>query len=101
MIYSGTMPSALFAGLFIGFGSASVEDNRIASQTLFLFRDPRTLKRSENLGQVTESTIVNFIEIQWAVFAIMVVISQTIDVIDFPGIFFSYLYVYFLVQDGI
>lgn len=80
------MPRALFAGIFIGVGWASVEDNGIVSKTLFLFRDPRTLKPSEPLGQLARTSIIKFIGIQWVVFAMMVAISQTIAAIGFPVI---------------
>lgn len=84
LVAIGTMPRALFAGVFIGVGWASVEGNGIVNKTLYLFRDRKTLVPNKGLGRISRSSIIKFIGIQWIVFAIMVAISQTIAAIGFP-----------------
>ncbi|KNZ45739.1 hypothetical protein VP01_784g7 [Puccinia sorghi] len=84
LVVLGTMPRALFAGIFIGVGWSSIEDNGIIGKTLYLIRDPEMTPPSHPLNSLRKVTIMKFIGIQWVTFAIMVAISQTIAAIGFP-----------------
>ncbi|KAG0148249.1 hypothetical protein CROQUDRAFT_75730 [Cronartium quercuum f. sp. fusiforme G11] len=85
LVVLGTMPRALFAGVFIGVGWASVEGNGIVTKTLYLLRDQKTLRPvTEGLGILNRSSILKFVGIQWIFFGLMVGISQTKAAIGFP-----------------
>jgi len=84
LVVLGTMPRALFAGIFIGVGWSSIEDNGIIGKTLYLIRDPEMTPTNHPLNSLRKVTIMKFIGIQWVTFAIMVAISQTIAAIGFP-----------------
>ncbi|MBW0514451.1 hypothetical protein O181_054166 [Austropuccinia psidii MF-1] len=84
LVVLGTMPRALFAGVFIGVGWGSIEDNGIVGKTLYLIRDPEMTPPNHPLNRLKKITIMKYVGIQWFVFAIMVTISQTIAAIAFP-----------------
>ena len=80
----GLMPKALFSGIFLVVGWASIEGNPILHRTLFLLRDPGLTPRAHPLRALRRSTIVRFVAIQWAFFAAIVAVSYTLAGIAFP-----------------
>lgn len=84
LVALGTMPRALFAGIFIGVGWGSIEENGILGKTLYLIRDPEMTRPTHPLNRLSKSTIIRYVSIQWVTFAVMVAISQTIAAIGFP-----------------
>ncbi|GAA95488.1 uncharacterized protein L969DRAFT_15407 [Mixia osmundae IAM 14324] len=93
LVALGTMPRALFAGVFLMVGWASVENNGILHKTLFLLRDPKMTPVDHPLLKVSKRTILRFISVQWFVFGASVAVSQTLAGISFP-VFFAGLMVY-------
>ncbi|KAI8457845.1 HCO3 transporter family-domain-containing protein, partial [Phakopsora pachyrhizi] len=84
LVTLGTMPRALFAGIFISVGWGSIEGNGIVENTLYLLRDPNMTPPDHKLNPLKKKVIIKFISIQWFIFTIMVAISQTIAAIGFP-----------------
>ena len=82
----GTMPRALFAGVFLVVGWGSIEGNGITHRTLFLLRDRKMIPREHILLYVRRRKIFLFVGIQWLVFAMTFAISNTIAAIGFPVI---------------
>lgn len=89
LVVLGLMPRALFAGIFILVGWASIESNPIILNTLYLLRERRTALASHPLTTVSRVQIAKFVGVQWFVFAASVAISQTIAAIGFPLIFIA------------
>lgn len=77
-MYSGLMPRAVFAGVFLVVGWASCEGNPILHKTLFLVRDPRMTPKDHPLRDVSRVAIAGFVAIQWLFMGATVAISQTI-----------------------
>jgi len=86
LVALGTMPRALFAGVFLVVGWGSIEGNGITHKTLFLLRDPKMTPRGHILLSVPKRKIALFVGIQWLFFAMTFAISQTIAAIGFPVI---------------
>ncbi|KAN0063099.1 hypothetical protein ACQY0O_004262 [Thecaphora frezii] len=86
LVALGTMPRAVFAGVFILVGWASIERNNIMLRTLALFRDHSMTPADEPLLQVRRSKIALWVAIQWLFFGMTMGISQTIAGIGFPVI---------------
>lgn len=80
LVVLGLMPRALFAGIFILVGWASIESNPILRNTLFLLRERTTVPMDHPLKNIAKSQIVKFLSFQWLVFGASVAISQTIGV---------------------
>ena len=72
------MPRALFAGVFLVVGWGSVESNDIVHKTLFLLRDSRLIPLDHPLRGVKKLSIAKFVAIQWAFYAGIIAISETI-----------------------
>ncbi|GAC76651.1 Na+-independent Cl/HCO3 exchanger AE1 [Moesziomyces antarcticus T-34] len=86
LVVLGTMPRAVFAGIFILVGWASIERNSITMRTLAIFRDRRLAPADEPLNTVRRSKIALFVGIQWLFAAMTIAISATIAGIGFPVI---------------
>ena len=101
LIALGTIPRAVFAGVFIDVGWMSIEQNSITRRTLSLFRDPISVKfirhcqsryedkevqKRGKLYRIRRKKVAIFVAIQWLFFAMTMAISQTIAAIGFPVI---------------
>ncbi|SNX83191.1 related to BOR1 - boron efflux transporter [Melanopsichium pennsylvanicum] len=86
LVVLGTMPRAVFAGVFILVGWASIERNNITMRTLAIFRDRALSPPDEPLNTVRRSKIALFVGIQWLFAAMTIAISATIAGIGFPVI---------------
>ncbi|KZV93780.1 hypothetical protein EXIGLDRAFT_612554 [Exidia glandulosa HHB12029] len=89
LVVLGLMPRALFAGIFILVGWASIEGNPIIHNSLFLLRERRTVSLDHPLLSVPKKQIAKFLSAQWFVFGASVAISQTVAAIGFPLIFIA------------
>ncbi|PWN35584.1 uncharacterized protein FA14DRAFT_120626, partial [Meira miltonrushii] len=86
LVVLGTMPRALFAGVFILVGWSSIEGNGITTRTLAVFQDRRMSTHNDPLLKVRRSKVALYVGIQWIFFALTIAISQTIAAIGFPVI---------------
>lgn len=90
LVALGTMPRAVFAGVFLLVGWASIESNPIVTRTLSLLQDRSAVPISPSarppLMQLPRVKIALFVGIQWLFFAMTIAISQTIAAIGFPVI---------------
>ena len=90
LVALGTMPRAVFAGVFLVVGWASIESNPIVLRTLSLLQDrsaiPIAPSARSPLMKLPRLTIIKFVGIQWLFFAMTIAISQTIAAIGFPVI---------------
>lgn len=77
LVALGTMPRALFSGVFILVGWTSIEKNGITVRTLALFRDAAFVQ-GEKLHTIRRVKIALYVGIQWLFFAMTIAISQTI-----------------------
>lgn len=84
LIALGTMPRAVFAGIFLLVGWGSIERNIIMSRTLAVLRDRALSPPGDPLNQIRKRKIAFFVGIQWFFFATTFAISQTIAGIGFP-----------------
>lgn len=89
LLSRGLMPRAVFAGVFILVGWASVEGNPITHRTLYLLRDQRMTPPNHPLKRVRRRQIAKFLAVQWFVAGSTIAISQTIAAIGFPIIFIA------------
>jgi hypothetical protein len=74
----GIMPRALFAGVFLVVGWGSIESNPIIHKTLFLLRDSHLIPLDHPLVGLKKLSIAKFLAIQWAFYAAIIAISETI-----------------------
>ena len=90
LVALGTMPRAVFAGVFLVVGWASIESNPIVLRTLSLLQDRSAVPMAKSarppLMQLRRRTIALFVGIQWLFFGMTIAISQTIAAIGFPVI---------------
>ncbi|KAI3627051.1 hypothetical protein CBS14141_001052 [Malassezia furfur] len=90
LVALGTMPRAVFAGVFLVVGWASIESNPIILRTLSLLQDRSAVPLAKSarppLMQLRRRAIALFVGIQWLFFGMTVAISQTIAAIGFPVI---------------
>ncbi|KAH0445919.1 hypothetical protein IEQ34_025247 [Dendrobium chrysotoxum] len=84
LVVLGTMPRALFAGVFILVGWSSIEGNGITTRTLAIFKDRRLSAHDDPLLKVKRTKLALYVGIQWIFFALTIAISQTIAAIGFP-----------------
>lgn len=84
LVVLGTMPRAVFAGIFVLVGWASIERNSITLRTLAIFRDRQLAPPNEPLNTIRRSKIALFVSIQWLFAAMTIAISATIAGIGFP-----------------
>lgn len=87
LVVLGTMPRAIFAGIFVLVGWSSIESNPITTRTLAIFKDRHLGNIHDELGGLQRRKIALFVGIQWVFFAMTIAISQTIAAIGFPVIF--------------
>lgn len=83
LVSLGTMPRAVFAGVFLLVGWASVESNPIVTRTLSLLQDRSALDPRVRI-RLSRWTLSKFVGIQWLFFGLTIAISQTIAAIGFP-----------------
>ncbi len=74
----GLMPRALFAGIFILVGWASIESNGIIKKTLSLLQDRHSATEFDPLHHVRRWKVALFVGIQWLFFGMTFGISETI-----------------------
>ena len=86
LVVLGLMPRAVFAGVFILVGWASIERNNITMRTLAIFRDRRLAPPEEPLNTVRRSKVALYVGIQWLFAGMTIGISNTIAGIGFPVI---------------
>ncbi|WFD41774.1 hypothetical protein MPSI1_000410 [Malassezia psittaci] len=90
LVALGTMPRAVFAGVFLVVGWSSIEANPILLRTVSLLQDrsaiPVALNARPQLFNLRRRTIALFVAIQWLFFGMTIAISQTIAAIGFPVI---------------
>lgn len=86
LVVLGTMPRAIFAGIFLLVGWSSIEGNIITTRTLAIFKDRHLANQDDGLFRLKRSKIALFVGIQWLFFAMTIAISQTIAAIGFPVI---------------
>ncbi|WFD33666.1 hypothetical protein MCUN1_000479 [Malassezia cuniculi] len=87
LVSLGTMPRAVFAGVFLLVGWASIESNPIVLRTLSLLQDRSSLPfNATPLLQLRRRTIALFVGIQWLFFAATIAVTQTVAAIGFPVI---------------
>ncbi|GAA6047562.1 hypothetical protein JCM3770_005809 [Rhodotorula araucariae] len=86
LVVLGLMSRAMFAGVFLVVGWGSVEGNGIVHKTLFLLRDLRMTPSTHPLFNISKRSVARFIAIQYAFFAAIIAISETIAGIGFPVI---------------
>lgn len=90
LVALGTMPRAVFAGVFLVVGWASIESNPIILRTLSLLQDRSAVPLAKSarppLMQLRRRAIALFVGIQWLFFGMTIAISQTIAAIGFPVI---------------
>ena len=86
LVVLGTMPRAIFAGIFILVGWSSIEDNIITTRTLAIFKDRQLADKGDQPLLLKKSKIALYVGIQWVFFAMTFAISQTIAAIGFPVI---------------
>ena len=72
------MSRAMFAGVFLVVGWASVESSGIIHKTLFLLRDPKLTPPDHPLNTARKRSIIKYIAVQWLFFAAIVAISETV-----------------------
>lgn len=77
------MPRAVFAGVFLLVGFASIESNPIVTRTLSLLQDRSALAPPAR-SPLQRTTCARFVSIQWLFFGMTIAISQTIAAIGFP-----------------
>lgn len=77
LVALGTMPRAVFSGVFIIVGWSSIEKNGITLRTLALVRDAAHVQDNK-LHTVSRAKIALYVGIQWLFFAMTIGISQTI-----------------------
>ncbi|PWZ00564.1 LOW QUALITY PROTEIN: hypothetical protein BCV70DRAFT_211387 [Testicularia cyperi] len=86
LVVLGTMPRAVFAGIFILVGWSSIEKNGITLRTLAIFRDRRLAPADDPLSTLRRSKIALYVGIQWLFAGLTIAISATIAGIGFPVI---------------
>lgn len=82
---SGTMPRAVFAGIFIVVGWGSIEGNMITQYTLYLLRDKAMTPDNHPLKNIRKISVLRFVLVQWFVFGVAYAMSQTIGKFFFLG----------------
>ena len=86
LVVLGTIPRAIFGGVFFVVGWGSIEGNGIVNMLLFLMTERRFIQPDEPLLKIRRSRILHFIAYQLLTWAIAVAISQTLAAIAFPVI---------------
>lgn len=84
LVVLGTMPRAVFSGVFFVVGWGSVEGNGIIKKLLFLCKEHRYIDPHDPLLRVPRRQILHFVFWQLLGWAMCVSISQTIAAIGFP-----------------
>lgn len=86
LVCLGTMPRAVFAGVFILVGWGSIEQNHLVQRALALIQDRSMADPSNPLLRVRRRKIFLFTAIQWVFFGMAIGISQTLAGLGFPVI---------------
>lgn len=85
LVALGTMPRAVFAGVFILVGWASIESSPIVVRTMSLLQDRNALAVPQR-PTLPRHKIALYVAVQWVFFGMTIAISQTIAGIGFPVI---------------
>jgi hypothetical protein len=86
LVVLGTMPRAIFGGVFFVVGWGSIEGNGIIKKLIFLATERRFIQPDEPLLRIRRSRILHFVFYQLLTWAMAISISQTIAAIGFPVI---------------
>jgi hypothetical protein len=86
LVVLGTMPRAIFGGVFLVVGWGSIEGNGILKKLVFLATERRFIQPDEPLLKIRRTRILHFVLYQLLTWAASVAISQTIAAIGFPVI---------------
>ncbi|KIW08388.1 uncharacterized protein PV09_01301 [Verruconis gallopava] len=86
LVVLGTMPRAIFGGVFLVVGWGSIEGNGIIKKIIFLCTERRFIQPDEPLLKIKRSRILHFVFYQLLTWAIAISISQTLAAIGFPVI---------------
>jgi hypothetical protein len=86
LVVLGTMPRAIFGGVFFVVGWGSIEGNGIIKKLIFLATERRFIQPDEPLLKIRRSRIFHFVFYQILTWAMAISISQTIAAIGFPVI---------------
>lgn len=84
LIVLHTMPSAVFAGVFLIVGWGSIGTSGIMQKAIYLMLEDRFVQRGEPLLKVRNRKILLWISCQLIAIAACVAISQTIAAIGMP-----------------
>ncbi|PSN67929.1 anion exchange family protein [Corynespora cassiicola Philippines] len=84
LVVLGTMPAAVFGGVFFVVGWGSIETNGILQKLIFLQSESRFVQSTDPLSNIPRRRIILYIALQIFGVAITVAISQTIAAIGFP-----------------
>jgi hypothetical protein len=80
----GTMPRAIFSGVFFVVGWGSIEGNGMLHKLLYLLQENRFLARGDPLFAIRRKKIAFYLALQAMGVAVTVAISMTIAAIGFP-----------------
>jgi hypothetical protein len=86
LVVLGTMPRAIFGGVFFVVGWGSIEGNGIIKMLLFLMTERRFIQPDEPLLKIKRSRILHFVSYQLITYVVAIAISQTLAAIGFPVI---------------
>lgn len=86
LVVLGTMPRAVFYGVFFVVGWGSIEGNGIIDKLILLCTERRFIQPDEPLLTIPRRRILYFVSFQLLTWAASVAISQTIAAIGFPVI---------------
>lgn len=86
LVVLGTIPRAIFGGVFFVVGWGSIEGNGIINMLIFLVTERRFIQPDEPLLKIRRSRILHFVSYQIITWAAAIAISQTLGAIGFPVI---------------
>jgi hypothetical protein len=86
LVVLGTIPRAVFGGVFFVVGWGSIEGNGIVKMLLFLITERRFIQPDEPLLKIRRSRILHFVSYQLITWAVAIAVSQTLAAIGFPVI---------------
>ena len=87
LVALGTMPRAVFAGVFLLVGWASIEANPIILRTLSLLQDRSSVSPDASpILRLRRWKVALFVAIQWLFFGATIAVTQTVAAIGFPVI---------------
>ena len=84
LVVLGTIPRAVFGGVFFVVGWGSIEGNGIIDKLIFCITERRFIQPDEPLLTIPRKRILHFISYQLITWAVAIAISQTLGAIAFP-----------------